>query len=236
MSLSSLQKELRAVANKERAAISQRFFKTGKGEYGEGDIFLGIRVPDTRTIVLKNLDLNFKEIETLLESKIHEERLAAVLILVEQYNKNQNVRKDIFEFYLDHAKYVNNWDLVDSSADKIVGRFLFGWPDAYQSLLTNLAKSSNIWERRISIVATYYFIKQKQFDHTIRISKILMKDSHDLLQKAVGWMLREMGKRDVQALRTFLDTHAHEMPRTMLRYSLEKFDAPERKKYLKAKI
>lgn len=231
MSLSTLQKELRAVANKERAAVSQRFFKTGKGEYGEGDVFLGITVPNTRAIVLRNLDLNFKEIETLLLSKIHEERLAAVLILVEQYNKTPKIRADIFEFYLDHAKYVNNWDLVDSSADKIVGSFLFEHPKE-STLLPKLAQSSNIWERRISIVATYYFIKQKQFDHTIRISKLLMKDSHDLLQKAVGWMLREMGKRDVQALRTFLDTHAHEMPRTMLRYSLEKFDAPERKKYL----
>lgn len=229
---------LQEIANHERAQVSQGFFKTGVGEYGHGDIFLGATVPQCRAIAKEFVGLSLKEIEAHLQSKYHEERLIALLVLVEKYDRDSN-KKGVFDFYLEHAKFVNNWDLVDLSADKIVGRFLFEFGKdypVYKTLLKKLAESTNLWERRISIVSTYYFIKQKQFDETIFISKMLLNDKHDLIQKAVGWMLREIGKRDENVLKAFLREHYKNMPRTMLRYAIERFPEEQRKKYLQGEI
>ncbi len=231
-----LKAEIKKSANPERAKISQRFFKTGKGEYGEGDIFIGITVPESRKIAKKYSDLEFEYISELLKSKIHEERLIALLILVDKFKKakkNKSEQRKIFEFYLTQSQYVNNWDLVDLSADKIVGEFLF---NDDKQLLYYYAKSKNIWQRRIAMVSTYAFIKKRKFGETLAIAEILLKDEHDLIQKAVGWMLREIGKRNSQVLETFLQENYKSMPRTMLRYSIEKFPQEKRLKYLKGEI
>lgn len=214
--------------NPERALVSQRFFKTGEGDYGEGDVFIGLSVPQCRTIAKKYSTLSLSEVKELLYSEIHEERLIALLILVEQYKKTG--QKEIIDFYLDHLKQVNNWDLVDTSADKLVGTYLI---DREKTILYRLAQSENLWERRVAIIATFAFIRQKQFEDTLRISEILMRDTHDLIHKAVGWMLREVGKRDHKVLERFLEKHSRNMPRTMLRYAIEKFDAIKRKEYLR---
>lgn len=230
---------LKQKANPKKAKIYQRFFKTGKGEYGEGDIFLGLTVPETRKIAKQFEDLSLKEIQKHLKSKYHEERLAALLILVHNYQKHPVERKNIFDFYLANTKYVNNWDLVDLTAHKIVGNFLhhFGKDySEYKILLTNLAKSSSLWERRISIISTAYFISQNDFSETLFISKLLMKDKHDLIHKAVGWMLREVGKKDLAVLEKFLKKHYKNMPRTMLRYAIERFPEEKRQRYLKGEI
>src|SRR3989338_2649437 len=231
--LSQIRKEIKISANPEKARILQRFFKTGKGDYGEVDIFLGLIVPQTRQIAKKYNDLGFNYIKNLLESKIHEERLCALLILVQRYENNISERKMIFEFYLNHTRYVNNWDLVDLSADKIVCRYMI---DKDKSILYKLAKSSNFWKRRIAIISTFYFIKNGQFEDTLNISEILINDNHDLIQKAVGWMLREVGKRNISVLENFLKKHYKNMPRTMLRYAIERFPENKRKAYLKGKI
>ena len=220
--------DLRKEASPSKAKIYARFFKTGKGEYGEGDVFLGLTVPKTREIAGKYIDLDYGNLERLLKSKIHEERLIALLILVERFKKTDD-KKEIVDFYLKSLKYVNNWDLVDLSADKILGNYLL---DKDKSLLYKLVKSENIWERRIAMISTLHFIRNNKFDDTIRIARILMNDSHDLIHKACGWMLREMGKRDVSVLRNFLDRYHKEMPRTMLRYSIEKFSKQEREKWM----
>jgi 3-methyladenine DNA glycosylase AlkD len=230
MGLESLRKEIRKLANSERAENSRRFFKTKKGQYGEGDVFLGLTVPEQRKIAKKYSELNLTDVKKLLESEIHEERLIALLILVEMYKKEKD---KIFDFYHENIKQINNWDLVDLSADKIFGNFLF---DKDKDLLFKLANSENLWEKRISIVSTFDFIRKNKFDETLKISEILLSDSHDLIHKAVGWMLREVGKRDVKILEGFLKRNYSELPRTTLRYAIEKFDEEKRKKWLRGEI
>ena len=223
--------ELQSIANPEKAVVLQRFFKTGKGDYGEGDVFLGITVPETRGVAKKFLQLGFSEIEQHLYSKIHEERLAALLILVEKYKKSSEKEKQkIYGFFIKHRKQVNNWDLVDLTADKIVGQYLLG---KNKSILFRLAKSKNIWDKRIAIVSTFAFIKENKFEETFKISEMLLNDRQDLIHKAVGWMLREAGKRNIEAERKFLKKHYKKMPRTMLRYAIEKFPEKERQEFMK---
>ena len=229
--LNELDKLLEKKENQKKAIIMQRFFKTGKGEYGEGDIFLGITVPEQRKIAKEFLNLHYVDLQSLLESKIHEKRLISLLILVEKYKKADNKNKsDIVKFYLQNAKNINNWDLVDLSASKILGEYLL---DKNRNILYKLAKSNNIWERRISIISTYAFIKNNEYDDTLKISKILLRDRHDLIQKAVGWMLREMGKKNIKLLESFLKKHIKNISRTSLRYSIEKMSENKRKYYLK---
>ncbi len=226
----SVESDLHNAGDPTRAKTLSRFFKTGKGEYGEGDVFIGLTVPQVREIAIKHLSTDKKILKKMLENKIHEYRLTALLILVEKYKKSDsNEKRKIIDFYLKNIRYVNNWDLVDLSADKILGDYLF---DKDKSLLYKLAKSSNLWERRVSIISTFHFIKNNQFEDTIKITETLMKDSHDLIQKACGWMLREMGKRNVSVLKNFLDKYHKDMPRTMLRYSIEKFSKVERSKWM----
>ncbi len=223
--------ELQSYADPKRAAISLRFFKTGKGQYGEGDHFIGVTVPQSRLIAKKYRALPLKEIKLLLANPIHEARLLALLILVEQFrNAEEKEQKEIFDFYLVNRTTINNWDLVDSSADKILGAYLF---DRDTALLHTFASSNDLWERRIAIVATFYFIKQNRFEETFRIAELLLSDTHDLIHKAVGWMLREVGKRDQATLERFLLKHYTKMPRTMLRYAIERFDKEKRQFYLK---
>ena len=274
--LYNLRRELKSKANPKKAKALQRFFKTGYGEYGEGDIFLGIVVPETRKITQKYKDLEFKDLGELLKSKIHEERLTALLILVEQFNQFQRAllnhnavskhkhsvvinhyttrkhsatmlhhsamtrhsvqaRKQIFNFYLKNTKYINNWDLVDLSAPKIVGgyllmqshKFLYN-TDAIASVLYKLVKSKNLWERRIGILSTFAFIRQNRFEESLKIAEMLLSDKHDLIHKAVGWMLREVGKRSQPTLEKFLKKHASKMPRVMLRYAIERLSEAKR--------
>ena len=235
MTTASPQQQLKKLANPQKAIGVARFFKTGKGEYGEGDVFLGITVPQIRIIAKQCKDLSLKEIEKLLQSKIHEERLLALIILVNQFKKaDEGNQKQIFDLYLSNTKYINNWDLVDCSAEYIVGGYLM---NRSKNILKLLAQSNLLWERRIAIMATFHFIKQKQHEHTFTIAKILVKDEHDLIHKAVGWMLREVGKRISEAIEeTFLQQHYQQMPRTMLRYAIERFDEKKRKKYLNGSI
>ncbi len=232
----SLLNDLYLQKNPAKAALLQRFFKTGKGEYGEGDVFLGIMVPQTRELVCKYQTLALNDIKRLLKSKYHEARLTGVLILVRQYQKakEEKSRKEIFNFYLKNSQGINNWDLVDLSAHKIVGAYLF---DKDRQLLYKLATSKNLWQRRIAVISTFWFIHNYDFKDSLKLTALLLKDEHDLLHKATGWMLREIGKRDKKVLIDFLDKHYRQMPRTMLRYAIEKFSDVERKKYLdKSKI
>lgn len=236
MKLSCLRKELKAQATPEKAEILRGFFKTGKGEYGEGDVFLGVTVPELRKIAKKYAGLKLADIIRLLHSEIHEERLIALLMMVDKFQTKKEQEK-IFRLYLKNTKYINNWDLVDLSADKIVGAYLSNRPfDSVQgknfSILTKLARSRNFWERRIAVLATFNFIKDNEFKEFLRIAKILLNDKYDLIQKAVGWMLREVGKRDLKIEEQFLHEHRKEMPRVMLRYAIEKFPERKRKRYL----
>jgi len=223
----NIHSEIQALANPDKAKVYARFFKTGKGEYGEGDQFLGLTVPQQRIFAKKYIDLPFSDIEKLLLSKYHEHRLTGFLILVYKYDKFHD--ENIIDFYLKHKHCANNWDLIDCVADKLLGHYLF---DKDRTLLYMLAQSKSLWDRRISIITTFAFIRLNQFDETIKISKILLHDTHDLIHKAVGWMLREVGKRDENVLLTFLDEHSKEMPRTMLRYAIERLDAKLKKKYM----
>jgi len=226
-------KELKKLANSKQAEILQRFFKTGKGEYGEGDIFLGVKVPIQRKVADKFQELSLKDIEKLLKSKIHEHRMTALLILIKQYKKaDEREKKKIFNFYLKNTKNINNWDLVDISAPKIMGEYLLNKP---RNVLYKLAKSDNLWERRIAIISTFTFIRNNEFDDTLKIAKILLNDKHDLIHKAVGWMLREVGKRDQKIEEEFLKKHYSKMPRVMLRYAIERFEEKKRKFYLSKK-
>ncbi len=228
--LKQITSDLKRLADPDRAKNLSRFFKTGKGEYGEGDVFLGITVPEQRKIAKKHSAIPLNELRSLLASNVHEHRLTALLILVIQYHgADENSRKDIFDFYVKNMRHVNNWDLVDLSADKILGNYLH---DKDKSLIYMLAKSENLWERRIAIIATFQFIKNDSFHDTLQIARILLNDSHDLIHKAVGWMLREVGKRDLPEEERFLSKHYKIMPRTMLRYAIEKFDDKKRKFYL----
>ncbi len=219
----------------ERAANSQRFFKTGPGEYGEGDVFIGVTVPHQRKVAKNYYDLSLSEIAKLLHSKIHEDRLTAVIILVEQFKRaNPVVQKKIFDFYLGNTEYINNWDIVDLSAPNIVGGWLL---NKNKDVLVKLAKSKSIWERRIAMLATFAFIYDGEDEYTYKIAEILLQDEHDLIQKAVGWMLREAGKRvSQQEEERFLAKHYKTMSRTMLRYAIERFEEPKRKAYLAGSI
>ncbi len=248
--LTKLKQELQSLANPEQAEVLQRFFKTGEGEYGEGDIFLGIKVPVQRKIAKKYSGLNLYKLQELLDSKVHDHRSVALFILIDKYKKTDEENKgNIFNFYLENTRNINNWDLVDLSAPHIVGNFLL---DKKKDILYELVQSENLWDKRIAIVSTYAFIKKEEFKETLAISELLLKDEHDLIHKAVGWMLREVGKaeensstssaeassneRNKPILEGFLKEHYKKMPRTMLRYAIEKFDEVKRKKYLKGKI
>ena len=230
-------KELNKYSNKEKAKVSQWFFKTGPGQYGEGDIFIGVKVPEIRMVAQKFLEINFEDLKKLLYSKIHEYRLTAVLILTYQFKKASEIqKKKIYNFYLKHTKQINNWDLVDLSAPNIVGGYLFGHSERERKILYKLAKSNNLWEKRISIIATFTFLRNNDFEDTLKIAKILLHDDHDLIHKAVGWMLREVGKRNMVVEEKFLKVYYKEMPRTMLRYAIEKFPEDLRQRYLKGKV
>ncbi|PIN74307.1 DNA alkylation repair protein [Candidatus Woesearchaeota archaeon CG10_big_fil_rev_8_21_14_0_10_45_16] len=222
-----IESELQTAADPQKAPLFQRFFKTGKGQYGEGDIFLGLTVPEQRKIAKRYKDLPLEDVETLLRSKFHEHRLTALFILMFQY---RNDKDKIIKVYLDNLKHVNNWDLVDSSAPGLLGDYLL---DKDRELLYKLARSDDLWEKRIAVISTFAFIKNNDFDDTLKISEILLPDKHDLIHKAVGWMLREVGKRDQEVEEKFLRRYHKVMPRTMLRYAIEKFDEPKRKEYLK---
>ncbi len=225
-----IEKDLKELGNPEKAKVLSRFFKTGTGEYGEGDVFLGVVVPETRRVAKKHKDLKLVELQKLLNSKIHEHRLAALLVLVEKYPKgDEKEQKRIFEFYLQNARKVNNWDLVDLSAPKVVGAHLL---KKNRAILKKLARSKNLWERRIAIVSTYAFIRDGDFADTLKISEMLLNDEHDLIHKAVGWMLREVGKKDQDEEEKFLKKHFKKMPRTMLRYAIEKFSKKKREFYM----
>lgn len=238
-----------------KTTLYPKFFKTGKGEYAEGDLFLGVTVPNIKIIAKKYQDLNLEEIKVLLNNKYHEIKLFAIFILVNKYqknNKNKEIQKEIFEFYIKNTKLINNWDLVDSSAYKIVGHYLLENSqknikltktnknliknhNKNNEILFKLAKSNNLWERRIAIVSTFYFIKNNQLKYTIKISKILINDKEDLIHKATGWMLRELGKKDEKRLEQFLKENINNIPRTCLRYSIEKFTQEKIKYYLNLK-
>jgi 3-methyladenine DNA glycosylase AlkD len=228
--LAALRKELYALADPSDAKFLQGFFKTGPDQYGAGDKFLGLRVPDLRRLVREYPELEDSQALEMLESPWHEERLLALLFLVQRYRRGDgSVREKIHRAYLANTRYVNNWDLVDASAHYIVGQHL----DAGNiRLLERLARSDDIWERRIAIISTFHFIKAGEFRPTLKIAKLLVEDRHDLIHKAVGWMLREVGKRDRKAEDAFLVRHYRKMPRTMLRYAIERHPERVRKQYL----
>jgi len=234
VSLKEVKAHMQELSNPEIAEHSLRFFKTGPGEYGEGDIFLGIRVPVTREVARKFRELPLGRVLKLVKSKYHEERQLALFMLVALFKKGDDKeKKNIYEAYLDHTDTINNWDLVDCSAHQIVGGYLF---ERDRRPLYKLAKSKNIWERRISIIATYHFIKRDDFEDILKLSEILLPDEEDLIHKAVGWMLREVGKLDLEIEEKFLRKHYKKMPRTMLRYAIEKFAEKKRKGYLHGKV
>jgi len=229
-----IRKRLRDLEDREKAKILQRFFKTGPGEYGEGDIFLGVIVPQLRKLSKEYGELDLGEVEGLLKSSVHEERLLALLILIRKYNRGDKAEKrKIYGLYLKSTRWINNWDLVDLSAPNIVGDFLM---KRSREPLYRLACSPSLWERRIAILATFQFIKSHQFDETLRIGKILISDQEDLIHKSVGWMLREVGKRDSAAEESFLREQYRQMPRTMLRYAIERFPAAQRELFMKGRI
>ncbi|MFZ5832754.1 MAG: DNA alkylation repair protein [Planctomycetota bacterium] len=226
-------RRLGALACPAHAAVLARFFKTGPGEYGEGDRFIGVKVPGIRTVGKEFKHLPLEEVERLLHSGIHEERLLALVILVMQFEKGDaTTRRQIYDLYLGSTARINNWDLVDLSAPQVVGGYL---EQRSRRPLYRLAKSSSLWERRISIVATHWFIRRGELDDTLKIAAMLIQDKHDLIHKATGWMLRESGKRDEAALVAFLETHCQAMPRTMLRYAIERFPERTRRRFLIAR-
>ncbi len=231
-----IQKELTSYSSKEKALFLPKFFKTEKGEYAEGDKFIGVTVPNQRTVAKKYYSkISLKELEELLHSPIHEYRLTALIMLVYKFEKqkSESERKQMFDLYINNTDYINNWDLVDLTAPKIVGAFLF---DKDRALLYDFAKSNHLWKQRIATISTYYFIKRSQFEDTLRISEILLDHKHDLIHKAVGWMLREVGKENLEIEIEFLNKNYKQMPRTMLRYAIEKFDEDLRQKYLKGNV
>lgn len=230
MSQAGLLSHLVSLANPEIAEHSKRFFKTGIGQYGEDDEFLGIRVPDQRKVARKFKSIPLEEIAELLKSNVHEVRLTSIFILVLKYQYGDvHHQKEIFDFYVSRLDRINNWDLVDSSAKQIAGHYLF---DKNRNLLYQLAESDNLWKRRVSIIATHHFINHGELDDTFAIAEQLLGDSHDLIHKAVGWMLREAGKKDELRLEEFLKSHYRKIPRTMLRYAIEKMQEPKRKQFL----
>ncbi len=231
--LLGLRRDFKKLENKEKGKLLQRFFKTGIGEYGQGDIFAGLTVPQSRTLATKYQNLSFLDIKILLKSKIHEERLIALLILIRKFEKNPIEQKRIYKFYLKNTKYINNWDLVDLSSHEIVGGYLRDKP---KDILLKLASSNRLWEKRIAVISTFTFIREKNFDTSLKIAGILIYDREDLIQKAVGWMLREIGKRDLKLEVEFLKKYYKQMGRTALRYAIEKFPVKLRQKYLLGKI
>ncbi|MCZ7610734.1 MAG: DNA alkylation repair protein [Ignavibacterium sp.] len=234
MNLLEIRQAIIKQTNPKQVIILQRFFKTGKGEYGEGDVFYGIKVPVLRSIAKQFRDLSLSDLKLLISSKVHEERLIAAFILVDQFNKgDEKKRKLIFNFYIKNRQGINNWDLVDLSAPQIIGEYLL---DKEKDLLYKFAHSNKLWEKRIAVLSTFTFIRNHFFEDTLNICEILLNDKHDLIHKATGWMLREVGKRDLAAEEEFLQKHYKIMPRTMLRYAIEKFHEVKRKAYLEGKI
>ncbi len=229
--INEISRELRMFAEPERASIHQRFFKTGRGEYGEGDKFLGIRVPHIRKLVRKFRGLSIADTEKLLHSRWHEERLFALLVMVDAFKKGDTqLQEEIYSLYMACTKWINNWDLVDLSAPHIPGGWLFSRD---RKPLYGFAETDDLWKKRIAIISTQHFIRKNDFKDTLAISRKLLKDDHDLIHKAVGWMLREVGKKDLETEEKFLRKHYMNMPRTMLRYAIEKFPEEKRQRYLK---
>lgn len=234
MNLANAKKDLRRTASPAKGKFLQRFFKCGPGEYAEGDIFLGVVVPETRKIAKRYFYLKFPEIAQLMKSKIHEERLLGLCILIGQFESaEEKDQKKYFDFYIKNRRGVNNWDLVDCSAGDLAGVYLFKRP---KNILYKFARSKDLWEKRIAIIATLHFIRENRYADTLKIAKILLNDDHDLIHKAVGWMLREVGKRNLKVEESFLKKNYKKMPRTMLRYAIEKFPEPKRKRYLRGKV
>jgi 3-methyladenine DNA glycosylase AlkD len=226
----ALRERLAAMADPARAATLQRFFKTGRGQYAEGDVFIGVTVPQVRAVVRAAGTVALGQITALLRSRVHEERLLALLLLVEAFDRGtETERRAIYRLYLSSTAYINNWDLVDASAPRIIG---CGLQDRSRAPLHRLARSASLWERRIAVLATLAFIRRGEFDETFRVADLLLDDRHDLIHKAVGWMLREVGNRDGAAARRFLQPRYRRLPRTMLRYAIEKFSERERRHYL----
>ena len=227
--------EIRALANKEIAQHSLRFFKTDKGEYGHGDLFLGVRAPKIRLIAKKHIDISITDMKTLIQSKYHEERFLGLIILVNKYakTKDKKNRNQLYKIYVSSFKYINNWNLVDVTCPHVTGKHLI---DKDRTILYKWAKSEDLWTKRIAMVSTFSFIRKNDLEDTFKIAEILLHDEHDLIHKAVGWMLREAGKRDIKKEETFLKKYYKTMPRTMLRYSIEKFPESKRQKYLKGTI
>jgi 3-methyladenine DNA glycosylase AlkD len=232
--LLNAKRDLQKLRNPERAEFLKRFFKTGKGEYAAGDDLLGISVPNTREIAKKHRELSLEDAAKLLQSPYHEERLMSLFILTDKFEKATEAEKGkIVKIYLKlAAKYVNNWDLVDSSAQYILGKYLLNRP---RTIIYKLARSKNLWEKRIAIISTAHFIRNEDFLDTFKVAEILLNDKHDLIHKAVGWMLREVGNKDQAIEVEFLNQHASHMPRTMLRYAIEKFPEKLRLKFLRQK-
>lgn len=230
--ITQVQKDIRSKkAKPERIAALKGFFKTGPGGYGEGDTFIGISVPQSRLFAKKYFALSLSDVQVLLRSKIHEERLIALLILVARFKKGDaSEQKKIFDLYIKNTSFINSWDLVDTSAEHIVGAYLF---NKSRKLLSDLVKSKDLWQRRIGMMSTFHFIKKGESKEALRLAKALIRDEHDLIHKASGWMLREVGKRvSEKDLRDFLDQHADKMPRTMLRYAIEKLSSQDRQHYM----
>lgn len=231
MNLSRLQEDLVSLSNSQTAAILMRFFKTGPGQYGEGDVFRGIKVPQIRKLVKTYKDLSLKDTLELLHSPYHEDRLCALLIMVKQSQQGlEPIKKVNCQTYLSNTAYINNWDLIDLSAEHVVGAYLF---DKSHDPLYNLVSSKSLWERRISILSTFHFIKKNVFSDTLLIAESLLNDKEDLIHKAIGWMLREIGKRDRLLEEQFIIQHYNRMPRTTLRYAIEHFPEEKRKRFLK---
>ena len=230
MRAQNVREELQSFADPKKAKIMKRFFKTGPGQYGEGDVFMGVVVPKSRQVAKKFGDLSYEEVEVLLDSSVHEERLVALLILVQNYGRASGSEKEsIVRFYLRNTDKINNWDLVDLSSPSILGAHLM-YGD--RGLLFRLAKSDNVWERRMAIVATLHFIRNDDFSDTLKLAKMLLQDRHDLIHKATGWMLREVGKRNLAVEELFVSRYYMVMPRTMLRYAIERFPLRKKRRYM----
>jgi 3-methyladenine DNA glycosylase AlkD len=234
LSAKEIRKKIRTLGSPERAEVAQRYFKTGPGEYGEGDIFLGLNAQEMKTVAKEYRAISLDEVLHLLQSAIHEERAIALLILVQAFAKGDDATKQqIYKLYLQQTQFINNWDLVDCSAAQIVGAFLM---NQNKKPLYTLAKSKSLWERRISIISTFHFIRRQEFSETLKIARMLLTDNEDLIHKAVGWMLREVGKRNLEVEERFLIEHYEKMPRTMLRYAIEKFPEARRQMYLRGQL
>ncbi len=235
--IDEIREALRALVIREKAEFLPKFFKTGKGEYGEGDLFLGVKVPDQRAVAKEYFSrISLEELKDLLSSPYHEERLTALLILVSKFEKSKKNedKKEIVDFYLNHLQFINNWDLVDTSCYKILGRFAF--ENNQDNLLRNLSLSNEMWHKRIAVVGTIHYVKKGKFELTKEFVKENLQHSHDLMHKANGWLLREMGEKNEEELIEFLNNHYQQMPRTSLRYAIEKLDEEVRQDYLKGRI